>query len=202
MSASSLRIVRLGFGLLGLLAVSYQFYASTSRPGFNPVNYFSYFTILSNLFLALVLLITASSNKMFQRATSVRGAAALYMTITGIVYFVLLRGLEESLQTPIPWVNTVLHYVMPLVGLLDWLLVRSTVRLSRNQLVSWLLFPLLYLIYSLVRGHLTGFYPYPFLNVSKQGPLIVTVICLIIMFAFITVGSLLRWLNNRRHHEI
>lgn len=171
MSTSSLRVVRLGFGLLGLLAVSYQFYASTSRPGFNPVNYFSYFTILSNLFLALVLLITASSNKMFQRATSVRGAAALYMTITGIVYFVLL-------------------------------LVRSTVRLSRNQLVSWLLFPLLYLVYSLVRGNLTGFYPYPFLNVSKQGPLIVTVICLMIMFAFITIGSLLRWLNNRRHQEI
>ncbi|MGE6555598.1 Pr6Pr family membrane protein [Exiguobacterium artemiae] len=201
MSSSFLRIVRLGFGLLGLLAVSYQFYASTSRPGFNPVNYFSYFTILSNLFLALVLLITASSNKMFQRATSFRGAAALYMTITGIVYFVLLRGLEESLQTPIPWVNTVLHYVMPLVGLLDWLLIRSPSRLSRNQFLSWLLFPLLYLVYSLIRGSLTGFYPYPFLNASKQGVFIVTVSCLVIMITFIAVGSLLRWWNKRRYQK-
>lgn len=201
MSASSLRLVRFCFGLLGLIAVAYQLYASASRPGFNSVNYFSYFTILSNLFLALVLLITASSNKLFQRATSIRGAAALFMTITGVVYFILLRGLEESLQTTIPWVNTVLHYIMPLAGLLDWLLIRSPSRLSRNQFLSWLLFPLLYLVYSLIRGSLTGFYPYPFLNASKQGVLIVTVSCLVIMITFIAVGSLLRWWNNRRYQK-
>ena len=52
-----------------------------------------------------------------------RGAATLYMAITGMIFSLLLSGAD--VQTPIPWVNSTLHYVFPLFIVIDWLVDRS-----------------------------------------------------------------------------
>ncbi|MFZ5976285.1 MULTISPECIES: Pr6Pr family membrane protein [unclassified Hydrotalea] len=35
--------------------------------------------------------------------------------------------------------------------------------------MGWLIYPLLYLVYILIRGSFSGFYPYPFVNVLQIG---------------------------------
>lgn len=76
------------------------------------------------------------------------------MTLTGVIYFLLLRGLEEQLQIPVPWVNTVLHYVIPAVVLVlaDWLAVLPPRTVRVREALVWVLFPALYVPYSLIRG--------------------------------------------------
>ena len=172
MNPRVLGIFRLIFATLSLAAVGAQFLLGVQRDGFVIANFFSFFTIESNLIAAVVFLVTGVAALQLAdrgRFALLRGAATLYMTTTGVIYFLLLRGLEASLQTPVPWVNTVLHYLMPLAVLADWLIAPPSERVTFGRALVWLLFPAAYVVYSLVRGPLVGWYPYPFLDASKQG---------------------------------
>lgn len=164
---------RLGFGVLTLAAVAVQFWHGLERPEFSTANFFHFFTIESNILAAMIFVIAGlgvlAGKKASDGFARLRGAATVYMVVTGIVYVLLLSGLEESLQTPIPWINTVLHYVMPVAVLADWLLVPPKRRIAFGRAAVWLIFPLAYGVYSLVRGHITDWYPYPFLNPAEQG---------------------------------
>jgi hypothetical protein len=71
----------------------------------------------------------------------------------------------------LPWVNIVLHYIMPVVMVVDWLVLPPKTTLSLQQTAYWLIYPLVYLVYTLVRGAAVGFYPYPFLNPATAGAL-------------------------------
>ncbi len=163
---------RIVFALLILVAIAYQFWQRTSVPDFRPANFFSFFTIESNLFAAAVLL-WGASDATDARSTSmvdrIRGAAVLYMSITGVVYGLLLAGYQQELQTTIPWVDTVLHRIIPLVMVADWLIVPPHTRITMRAALVWLAYPLLYAAYSLVRGPLVGWYPYPFLDPDRAG---------------------------------
>ena len=112
---------RLFFTTLGLTGLG-TLYAVLQQSTFNAGNFFSFFTIQANLLAAFTLLVTGvaalRSDRQGQFVT-LRGFATLAMTLTGVIYFLLLRGLEEELQIPVPWVNTVLHYVIPVAILAD-----------------------------------------------------------------------------------
>lgn len=184
------------FGLLALSSIALEIIVLNDRGVFNPANFFSFFTILSNLLAAGVLLVgawLARSGKRSDRFDDLRGAATLYMALTGVVFAVLLSGLDPRLLTAVPWDNTVLHYIMPIVMVLDWLLDPPVRRLNLKQALPWLLFPVAYVAYSLVRGPIVGWYPYPFLNPSTGGYFAIVVTCAcIVVFALIAAWLLLR----------
>ena len=194
-----LLIARLFFGLLTLAAIVTQLTIQI-QSGFNVVNFFSYFTNLSNIIAAIVLLFGAFF--LFQHREStvmydlIRGAATVYMAIVGIVFSILLRN--EDLGSLLPWINTVLHYIMPVVVLLDWLYLPPSTKLFASQSWVWLIFPILYLVYTLIRGAIVGFYPYPFLNPAKAGGYGgVALYSLAIVVAFLLVSWLIMLLGNR-----
>jgi hypothetical protein len=165
-------VSRVLFALLTLGAILVQFRYSSGRPDFNPANFFSFFTIESNIFISIVFLATAllpSGREGSGTRDLVRGAATLYMATTGVVYVVLLSGLEESLQTQVPWVNLVLHYIMPVVAALDWVIDPPRQGIPFRRALIWLVFPAVYCAYSLVRGPFADWYPYAFLNPASAG---------------------------------
>ncbi len=170
-SKRTLRYGRLAFGLLGLSAVVTEVAVLIGQERFVPANFFSFFTIESNIFAAGVLLyMTLGARKWpYAHIGFVRGAATLYMVITGIVFSVLLAGLDPGVLTAVPWDNTVLHYIMPIVMLVDWLLDPPRQYFGPKHVLLLLVYPMVYVAYSLVRGGLVGWYPYPFLNVEQSG---------------------------------
>jgi hypothetical protein len=97
----------------------------------------------------------------------VRGSSVAGMIVVGIVFSILLR--DHDVGSLMPWVNTVTHYVMPIAVTLDWLYQPTKSDLAFNQIPYWLIFPLIYLAYTLVRGAIVGWYPYPFLNPANVG---------------------------------
>jgi hypothetical protein len=114
-----------------------------------------------------------------------------------VVFAVLLRNLP--LGALLPWVNFVLHYLMPCVMVFDWLLWPPRQRLNLGALAACLPFPLLYLGYTLLRGRAFGWYPYPFLNPAKTGGYGgVTAYALGITALFLIVGFALLAAANRR----
>jgi len=191
---------RVFFGLLILVAAIVQAVSLHQSGTFNPVNYLSYFTNLSNIFAALVLLISAAYLLRSRRPSRIddiiRGAAVLYMSVTGVVYVLLLRNIEVSLQ--LAWVNVLMHYIAPVVVLADWMIRPPGRSLRANAIGWWLLFPAAYLAYTLIRGATSGWYPYPFLNPAHtNGYDGVALYSLGILIAFSVIGSLLIKLSNR-----
>jgi len=172
------------FALLVAVAIVAQFIDAARRPSFRPLNFFSFFTIESNILAAGVFAYGAAmqwrGKKLGPRFAQVRGAAVLYMVTTGIVYNALLSGLDDSLQTPLPWVNAVLHDLFPLAVLLDWFVDLPRRRIAFRKVLPWLIFPAAYAAYSLVRGPIAHWYPYPFLNPDTHGYARVAVACVII----------------------
>jgi hypothetical protein len=98
-----------------------------------------------------------------------RGASTLNMILVGVLFTLLLSGIEDAEFTAVPWDNIVLHYMMPIVVAVDWFIDTPEVRIPFKQALAWLLFPMAYLIYSLIRGHVVSWYPYPFLDPSNHG---------------------------------
>ena len=165
-----LSLFRLAFGLLGLAALGRQLLVQVQM-GFSVVNFFSYFTNLSNLFAALVLIggaiqffRGADRSKSYEVA---RVVSVVNMGVVGVVYVALLRNVD--LGALLPWVNVVLHYVMPCVVVLDWLVQPSKPRPKLPMLLLCQIFPVIYLTYVLTRAHSTGWVPYPFLDPAKVG---------------------------------
>lgn len=192
-------LYRLFFGSLTLVALIAQLGNGLQRESFVLINFFSFFTIESNIVAMLVFFITgvAAVRGGQSRQVMLRGAATLYMTMTGIIYFLLLRGLEASLQTPVPWINVVLHYIMPLAVLADWLLNPPQRRITFAKALPWVLFPVAYVIYSLVRGPFVDWYPYPFLNPVKQGYAGVAVTCAVLLVGITVLTALLALSTHR-----
>ncbi|TAL14414.1 hypothetical protein EPN95_03075 [Patescibacteria group bacterium] len=160
------------FGLLGLSAITTEIIALVSNDTFVPTNFFSFFTIESNLFAAVILILSAIfiiRKKSFAQFDLLRGAATLYMVTTGIVFSILLAGIENSVLTAVPWDNTVLHYIMPIVLIADWILDPPKKAITFKRALLWLIFPLVYVTYSLMRGAIVNWYPYPFLNPASNG---------------------------------
>ena len=163
-------VLRLGFGLLALTAIGRQL-AIQIELGFNVLNFFSYFTNLSNLFAAVVLIPGASrlftSSTVREPSDRLRAVSAVNMTMVGIVFTILLRNVD--LGSLLPWVNILLHYIMPCVVVLDWLLQPPRIKLDRKLILLCLIFPAIYLGYVLMRGSHVGWYPYPFLDPANVG---------------------------------
>ncbi|HEY3613687.1 MAG TPA: Pr6Pr family membrane protein [Gaiellales bacterium] len=166
------RIYRAAFGLLGLSSLVIELATLHERHRLHLGNFLSYFTVEANLFAGFVLLLsgfalTAAGEPAW--LAFLRGAATLYLAITGLVFSLLLAGLEGVEFTAVPWDNLVLHYVMPAVIVGDWLIAPTRRRIAFRSGLSWLAFPLAYVVYSLIRGHSTHWYPYPFLDPGPRG---------------------------------
>ncbi|MBE4717235.1 Pr6Pr family membrane protein [Pseudarthrobacter sp. AB1] len=164
-------LFRFWFALLGFLAIFFQLtHLLQNVPGASAGNFFSYFTIESNIIAVITLAIAgwyAWQGESPRWLELLRGAATIYMTITGIVYSLLLSNIDVN--TPIPWINVVLHYTIPTIMVIDWLVDLPRTRVPVRTSLIWLGFPLLYLVYSLIRGPIVDWYPYPFLDPRVSG---------------------------------
>ncbi len=156
---------RVILALVALTAIGHQLVLHVGA-SYSTLNFFSYFTNLSNLFAAFVLLLSVFSSSSGSR-DHVRYASTVNMTMVGLVFAVLLRNVD--LGALLPWVNFVLHYIMPVAVVLDWLVRPPVLRLKAKNILLAMAFPAAYLAYVVLRGTSTGWYPYPFLNPSNVG---------------------------------
>ena len=182
------------FALLGFSAVVTEIATLVARGRFVPANFFSFFTIQSNLLAVTSLLLGAFATATGQHPEWLRffrGAVTLYMTTTILIFVVLLSHLPASELTAVPWDNTVLHYIMPIVMIVDWAALDARTAVPFRRAVLWLAFPLLYLVYSLIRGPIVGWYPYPFMDASLHGYLGVAVTALVIAVVLTGIAAVI-----------
>lgn len=172
----------------------------TVGPVFATLRYFSYFTILANLLVTAVAVVAMSGNVgaagRFLARPRVRGGVALYIGVTGIVYFTILRHLWQP-QGAQWWADSGLHYAAPVLYLSWWFACLPHGRLSWGDVPRWLLFPAVYLSWSFARGALVHEYPYPFLDVGQLGLAAVLRNCLGVFGLFVGSSALVLLVDGR-----
>jgi hypothetical protein len=195
-------VLRICSGALALAALTAIGYDVAAGPGVTDADYFSYFTVLSNLFAAAMLLHGAltSARERSHTVELLRGAAVTYILTTGIVYLMLLSGHAPTY----PWVNAILHYLMPVAVTLDWLADPPRTYLQPvRTVVLWMAFPLLYIFYTLARGTIVSWYPYFFVNPHRSGGyLLVVGDCLAVGIGIIALAATTIWAGNRRREAL
>ncbi len=158
--------------ILGWFAVASQFclmmQSRTLSPTETIVKLFSYFTILTNILVAIRFTFTVFKKTGFFLRPDTQTAITVYIVVVGAVYNMVLRFLwnPEGLQL---WVDELLHTVIPLLSLFYWILFVPKSTLKWKNSIGWMGFPIGYTLFIIIRGALSGDYPYPFIDVPAIG---------------------------------
>jgi hypothetical protein len=197
-------------GLAIVAAIAGQMQALSTTGQLRRVNFFSFFTIDANVLavVALIGLEFGGATLPGRLARWLRGATTLYMAMTGIIYAVLLAPIAADVSTQLDWVNTVVHVAAPIVVVADWFLAPPDPAPSRASALWWLTFPLAWLGYTVVRGAIVDWYPYPFIDprdgvehaAGSWGAVIVTTV---VLTAFVIALALaIVWLTAKRRRLV
>lgn len=151
------------------------------------IRFFSFFTILTNTLLA-VYFSASSLNMRWSQRPGLLTALTVYISVVGLVYQVVLRSLwqPEGLQKI---VDELLHSVIPLLTVYYWYRFENKAATLYTQIVRWLAYPLIYLVYILVRGSRSGFYPYPFVNAGELGLTRVLINAFVLLVFFVILSA-------------
>jgi len=212
MQKRSARFIALIGALLGWFAVITQLYLMMeNRVASVPQTLFrflAYFTIDTNIIVALCFTFIFLGSKyrlgrFFSKASTVT-AITVYITIVGIVYNVILRSLWEP-QEMQKSVDELLHSVIPVLFIIFWLIFVPIERLKWKNAFAWLIYPIIYMIYALIHGNITKWYPYPFVDVNELGykkALLNTGGVLLVIFllslALIGTGKLMKKFDDKK----
>ena len=136
------------------------------------INFFSFFTVLTNTLVVVVLSYALvkrnSAAKRFFLAPRISSGVAISIVVVSLAYNLLLRHLwsPEGFQFI---ADELLHDVMPLLFLIYWWRCVPKGSLRLKHIGAWVIYPLVYFAYVLLRGHLLGQYQYPFIDVDTLG---------------------------------
>ncbi|MCX3059800.1 Pr6Pr family membrane protein [Streptomyces beihaiensis] len=175
----------------------------------------SYFTIQSNILLAVVLTLSAWHAWTARPPLNplLTGGALLFIAITGLVYHLLLANSSSGfsmvgdpdfvMTAPHQAANQLLHTVTPIGATLNWLLLTRPGTYRRHHAALWLTYPLAYFAFALTRGALMppgapARYPYPFLDVEAHGYADVLRNAVVLGLAFYALALLLVTLDRIR----
>lgn len=161
------------------------------------VRLFSYFTIQSNLLIGGVSLALALDPRRDGPVFRVlRLDALLCIAVTGIVYNTVLRGLVELTGAGMVS-NVMLHVLAPVFAVVAWLLVGPRPRVTGPTVWWSVVYPIAWLVYTFVRGAVTGWYPYPFLDVTELGYAGAVTNSAVVAVVFLLLAWGVRWADGR-----
>jgi hypothetical protein len=206
------RTVRRGLGVFRLLVavlevvalvgnfqyvLGFRFFATT--------NFFSYFTVQSAMLAVVTLVIAGAFALLTPRDPAwlgiLRTMVTVYVLVSGIVFgLIVAQSSTRDYRVDVPWSDTLLHFVVPALAVIAW---TTDSMLGMNPRVPWstvgwvLVYPSLWLVYTLVRGADVGWYPYFFLDEAQvDGAVGVALYCALVLVIFVTLTAVLVAVNR------
>ena len=162
------------------------------------IRFFSYFTILTNLIVAVYLtsVFLAKGRITMVEKPGTLTAITVYITLVGLTYQVLLRNTwnPQGLQRI---VDELLHSVVPVLVIIYWSCYEKTKHIRYAAMLIWAIYPLVYFVFVLLRGPSSHFYPYPFVDVSTLGMPAVLINAAGIVVLFFSLSALFIFIGQR-----
>lgn len=182
LSALGLLVALAGVGLQFAISVPLLIDTGSSFVG-ALISLLSFFTILTNIGAGLVYLATLTGRPSPFVDRRVRDGLLSSIIMVALVYHVVLAALWEPQGAQLI-ADTLLHTVAPALYLVWWLATGRTGKAALRDVPRWLVYPLVYLGYTLVRGAIVAEYPYPFLDLASRTLLQVAISVGIILLIF------------------
>ena len=160
-------------------------------------NFFCFFTIQSNLIVlavAVTLVLMPDRDGAFWRVALLD--ALLCISVTCLVDVVVLRP-QQHLGG---WSNVAdigLHILTPILLVVGWLLFGPRPRLRWATLGWATVYPLAWVAFTLIRGSVDDWYPYPFIDVATHGYARVTLNVAFVALLLLGLGAVFVWLDRR-----
>lgn len=200
LAARRLAIARIATGVCVIGILAYTYALGVENGDASLFDYFGYFTNLTSLLTALLLIASGALRLRGRTAPTpfalIRATAAACMIVVGVVYNLLVPGTG----TAPAWVSAILHTVFPVCVVLDWAVDRLLVDRDRpalpwGRLWAVLSYPLLWLVVTLIRGATDGWVPYGFL-LPERGPVSLTAHVVGLLTTLLLAGAAV-WLLDR-----
>ena len=190
--------------ILGLINVGINLNGNDAVAAYS--NYFSYFTNQTNLmidiWLTIAIIYANKENKPKILGSISHGAITLYITVTFLIFAIVLAPgyVPQGLAI---YTNSVNHYILPIAFIGEWVITESKNKYEWLYDVYWISYPILYVIYSLIRGAVTDFYPYSFIDLTVISVIDLTVTIIVFVIFFLLLGAIYifvnRTLNKRKN---
>lgn len=201
----ALGIFRLLVAALEVVAIVGNFQYVLGFRFFATTNFFSYFTVQSAM--AAVITLTIAGWFAVRRPRDpawlgiLRTTVTVYLLVSGIVFaLIVAQASTRDYRVDVPWSDTLLHFVVPTLAVVAW---GTDAVLAVNPSVPWstvgwvLIYPSLWLAYTLVRGADIGWYPYFFLDEAQVGGLVgVALYCVLVLVIFVCLTAALVVVNR------
>jgi hypothetical protein len=197
-------VARLAIAAIGATALVFDFDYVLGFSTFSTANYFSYFTFQSNLLNVVVLgasgILLLQGHRVGRILSSVRAMVVCYVAVSGIVFgLIVSQAGSHDYRIEVPWPSQVLHFYLPPLVVIDWLIGVGRVRLRWRAVPVVLAFPVVWGVFTLIRGAEVGWYPYFFLDPAQvSGPLEFVFYCSIALGLFAGLMALLVLVSRRR----
>ncbi len=163
-------------------------------PTFAINNFFSYFTIQSAM--AAVLMLVSAGLVAFRRVSDppwldlLRAVVTTYLIVSGIVFaIIVVQASARHYTIEVPISDQVLHFWVPSLALVDWLIDERKARLSWKYLAWVVAYPIVWGVFTLVRGSIVGWYPYFFLDARQVTPVETVVYCTLCLILIVGISA-------------
>lgn len=198
-----------GFGLLG--SVVWQVTDRLANNIFRPGEYFAYFSIVTAIVAGSFLVATGIGLVRGKEDTKwieiSRLSLTVAMIVVGVVYHLLLAGTASDVRDgDYVWPvlpNEIIHTYGPILIVIDYLLSHKAFQPKLRAALWVAVFPLTWLVFSVIRGLVTDWWPYWFINPNEEGgvPGMLTYIAAITAF-FLILGFLVLGIKKLLQKQI
>jgi hypothetical protein len=209
----SLVVSRLALGLALIGSVTWQVTDRIANDLFRPAEYFAYFSIVTAIVAGLFLITTGFGLLLNIEDTKwvevARLSLAVALIVVGVVYHALLAGAANDVRDgDYAWPvlpNEIIHTYAPILAVIEYLISVKAFRIRLRAFVWVAVFPLTWLVLSIVRGIATNWWPYWFINPNGEAGLggmltyisAITVFFLVLGLAVLGLKQVLRRLVAR-----
>ena len=196
-------LVRLAVAVVAVVALVFDVEYTLGFSTFSTVNYFLYFTFQSNAVNVLVLaasglaMLRPSRRRLSAWAGGIRGIVTTYVIVSGIVFgTIVTQASSHQYRIEVPLSSQVLHFWIPGYLILDWVVGIGRPRLLWRTVPISLGFPIVWGVFTLVRGSIVGWYPYFFLDPGQVTPPEFVFYSGIALALFAGITALLAWVSR------
>lgn len=171
-----------------------EYFATVFERG---TNVFFYFTIVSNVLVGIVcLILMTNANKRGKVFEVFRLFSLIAIIITGIVYNTVLRQLSNPEGLALVE-NNMMHVIAPILATVGWLVFGPRIEFKWAKLGWCAVIGLVWIVVTFVRGAITHWYPYPFLNVDSLGYPSAIIACTVILLVAVGLGAAILGLDKK-----
>ncbi|TDW29355.1 Pr6Pr family membrane protein [Cryobacterium psychrophilum] len=190
-------VARLLLATVELVSLTGYFMYTLSVASFAIGNFFAYFTVLSAMTTVIVLVTAATIALRRPRDPAwldmARVMITTYILVSGVVYAIIVwQAASVNYSIAVPWSSQILHFWIPAFVLIDWIVDPYKARVPWRYLAWVIVFPVIWLVGTLIRGDILGWYPYFFLDARQvSGPTETVLYCALIVVIITGIAAIL-----------